>query len=71
MTKTEIKEQLRQEIIQYIETNHLKQSEAAIVFKTQQPNLNKLVKGRLDLFSIDRLITLLLNAGFNVTIIIG
>ncbi len=68
MNEQQIKEYLRQEIINYIEMYGLKQYEAAIKFKTQQPNLNKLIKGHLELFSIDRLMRLILNAGLHINI---
>ena len=68
MSEDEIKEYLRQEIINYIKSNNLKQHEAAVVFRIQQPNLNKIIKGHLNSFSINRLIRLIKNAGMNIVI---
>lgn len=49
-----------------IETRSLKQKEAAELFGVTQPRISDLVRGKVDLFSIDGLVTMLAHAGLHV-----
>ena len=44
----------------------LKQAEAARLFRVSQPRVSDLMKGKIDLFSVDTLIDMLAQAGFKV-----
>jgi len=44
----------------------LKQAEAAKLFRVSQPRVSDLMKGKVDLFSVDTLIDMLAQAGFKV-----
>ncbi len=50
----------------HIETNGLKQVEAARLFGVTQPRVSDLVKGKIHLFSIDTLVDMLAHAGIRV-----
>ncbi len=64
-----IRAELMIEIEKYIKENKLTQSEAAKHFKVDQPRLNKLLKGHIELFTIDKLVSLLSNVNIKVTFI--
>jgi len=51
-----------------IEARGLKQAEAAKMFHVSQPRVSALMKGRIDLFSVDTLIDMLARAGFKVKV---
>jgi len=51
-----------------IEARGLKQSEAARLFHVSQPRVSALLKGRIDLFSVDTLIDMFARLGFKVTV---
>ncbi len=51
-----------------IEDRGLKQAQAAEVFGVTQPRISDLVRGRIELFSIDGLINMLAHAGHEVEI---
>jgi predicted XRE-type DNA-binding protein len=51
-----------------IEDQGLTQAEAARMLGVSQPRVSDLVRGRIDLFSIDKLVTLLAKAGIRVTV---
>lgn len=51
-----------------IEDRNLTQAEAARVFGVTQPRISNLVRGRIDLFSIDTLVDMLARAGIRVEI---
>jgi predicted XRE-type DNA-binding protein len=50
-----------------IEERDLTQAEAARVLGVTQPRVSDLVRGKIDLFSIDMLVNLLAKAGLQVT----
>ncbi len=56
------------EIEQYIQENDLTQDKAAEVMQTTQPYISDIVNGRLERFTIDRLVTMLAAAGRSVTV---
>jgi predicted XRE-type DNA-binding protein len=49
----------------------LSQREAAKLFGVTQPRVSNLVKGRLDLFSLDMLVTMLARAGVRVNLTVS
>ncbi len=61
-----IRSELMIRIEKYIEDNDLTQVEAANNLGIDQPRLSKLLKGRIDLFTIDRLIEMLTNVEISV-----
>jgi predicted XRE-type DNA-binding protein len=52
-----------------IEDRRLTQAEAAKLFGVTQPRISNLVRGRIDLFSIDILIDMLARAGIHVELV--
>ena len=53
---------------QLIEERRLTQAEAARVFGVTQPRISNLVRGRIDLFSIDTLVDMLARVGIRVEV---
>lgn len=51
-----------------IEDRRLTQAEAARVFGVTQPRISNLVRGRIDLFSIDTLVDMLARAGIRIEV---
>jgi predicted XRE-type DNA-binding protein len=49
-----------------IEDRSLTQGEAAKLFRVTQPRISNLVRGRIDLFSIDTLVDMLARAGIHI-----
>ena len=54
------------QIRRLIETRRLTQSAAAKIFGVTQPRVSDLVRGRIDLFSIDTLVDMLARAGVRI-----
>jgi predicted XRE-type DNA-binding protein len=54
-----------------IEERSLTQAEAARLFGVTQPRISNLVRGRIDLFSIDTLVDMLARAGIHVDLVIS
>ena len=54
-----------------IQERKLTQAEAARVFGVTQPRISNLVRGRIDLFSIDTLVDMLARAGVRVEIVVS
>lgn len=54
-----------------IASRKLTQTEAAKLFGVTQPRVSNLVRGRIDLFSIDTLVDMLATAGISVKLAIG
>ncbi|HEX5721005.1 MAG TPA: helix-turn-helix transcriptional regulator, partial [Thermoanaerobaculia bacterium] len=54
-----------------IQDRNLTQAEAARVFGVTQPRISNLVRGRIDLFSIDTLVDMLARAGVHVEIVVS
>jgi predicted XRE-type DNA-binding protein len=61
-----IRSELMTRLRKVIEARGLKQAEAARMFRVSQPRVSALMKGRIDLFSVDTLIDMLDRAGFTV-----
>jgi predicted XRE-type DNA-binding protein len=51
-----------------IESQELKQAEAARLFGVTQPRISDLVRGKIELFSIDALVNMLAHAGHHVEV---
>lgn len=51
-----------------IEARGLRQAEAARLFGVTQPRVSNLIKGKIDLFSVDTLIDMLARAGVKVKV---
>lgn len=58
------------DIKQLIKQRRLTQAKAATLFGVTQPRISDLVRGKIDRFSIDILIGMLVRAGMNVTLAI-
>ena len=54
-------------IIKMVRESEMTQSDAANVFGVTQPRLNQLLKGKIQLFSLDALVNMLASAGMRVT----
>lgn len=54
-----------------IASRKLTQSQAAKLFGVTQPRISNLVRGRIDLFSIDTLVDMLAAAGVSVKLTVG
>jgi predicted XRE-type DNA-binding protein len=54
-----------------IEERSLTQAEAARLFGVTQPRVSNLVRGRIDLFSVDTLIDMLARAGIHVDLVVS
>ena|SRR5579875_3434722 len=61
-----LRAQLMAELKRLIETRKLTQNSAAKLFGVSQPRISDLVRGRIDLFSIETLIDMLTRAGIRV-----
>ena len=57
------------EVRKLIEERKLTQAAAAKLFGVTQPRISNLVRGRIDLFSIDTLVGMLARAGIHVEVI--
>lgn len=53
-----------------IETRRVTQAQAATLFGVTQPRISDLVRGKIDLFSIDTLVDMLARAGFQVDLFV-
>ena len=53
-----------------LEARSLKQAEAATLLGVTQPRVSDLVRGRLDLFSVDNLIDILAKLGVRVKLVV-
>jgi predicted XRE-type DNA-binding protein len=62
-----IRSELMARLASVIEERDLTQAEAARVLGVTQPRVSDLVRGKIDLFSIDMLVNLLAKAGLQVT----
>ena len=53
-----------------IESKRMTQAQAATLFGVTQPRISDLVRGKIDLFSIDTLVDMLARAGFHVDLLV-
>ena len=63
-----VRARLMAEIEKYIRTQRLTQKAAATRLGVTQPRVSNLLRGKIDLFSTDALITMLAHAGLRVDI---
>lgn len=63
-----IRAQLMSEIQRIIEERGLTQTEAGVLFGVKQPRVSDLVRGKIDLFTIDALINMLAHAEIAVRV---
>jgi predicted XRE-type DNA-binding protein len=59
---------LMQRVEKFARQSNMTQSEATSVLGVTQPRLNQLLKGKIQLFSLDALVNMLANAGMRVTL---
>ena len=65
-----LRSELMIEIRKVIEARQLTQAAAAALFGVSQPRISDLVRGKIDLFSIDTLIDMLAHAGVRVSFVV-
>ena len=65
-----VRSELMIQIRKLIERQHLTQAAAAKLFGVTQPRVSDLVRGRIDLFSIDTLVNMLAKAGVRVRLVV-
>ncbi len=65
-----VRSELMIQIRKLIERQRLTQAGAAKVFGVTQPRVSDLVRGRIDLFSIDMLVKMLAQAGVQVRLVV-
>jgi len=65
-----LRSELMVRIADYFEASGLTQAAAAKVLGLTQPRLNALLKGRIDLFSLDALVNVATRAGLNVRLVV-
>ena len=63
-----IRSELMARLTRVIEDEGLRQAEAAQLLRVTQPRVSDLVRGRIDVFSIDTLVKMLSRAGVRVTV---
>lgn len=65
-----IRSELMSQVQKILEARKLTQAGAAKLFGVTQPRISDLVRGRIELFSIDGLINMLARAGVRVSIVV-
>ena len=63
-----IRSRLMIQLSKLIDERNLTQAEAAKLFGVTQPRISNLVRGRIDLFSIDTLVDMLARGGIHVEV---
>lgn len=63
-----IRSELMARLARLIEDRGLTQAEAGKIFGVSQPRISDLVRGKIDVFSIDSLVAMLSKAGLQVTV---
>lgn len=66
-----LRAQLMMEVRRYVEENSLTQVVAARALKTTQPRLNDILKGKIEKCTIDRLVQMLAEVGWHVSITVS
>ena len=69
--RLKIRSDLMIRLTKLIDTRGLTQAQAAELLSVTQPRISDLVRGKIDRFSIDTLITMLDHAGVSVQIVLG
>ena len=70
-TNLKVRSDLMIRLSKLIEARGLTQAQAAALFGVTQPRISDLVRGKIDRFSVDRLIAMLGHAGVRVQIVLG
>ena len=65
-----IRSYLMCEVIHVMESRGLTQKKAAELFGVTQPRVSDLVRGKIDLFSIDMLVNMLASAGVRLSLVV-
>jgi len=65
-----LRSELMTQITDYFATSGLTQADAAKALGLTQPRLNALLKGRIDLFSLDALVNVATKAGLKVRLVV-
>lgn len=65
-----LKAELARRISATIQTRHLTQVQAAEILGIDQPKVSALVRGRLTIFSVDRLLRFLADLGHDIEIVV-
>ena len=65
-----IRSYLMDQVIHVIESRGLTQKKAAKLFGVTQPRVSDLVRGKIDLFSIDTLVNMLASAGVRLSLVV-
>jgi predicted XRE-type DNA-binding protein len=65
-----VRSELMIQLRKLIERRRLTQARAAKLFGVTQPRVSDLVRGRIDLFSIDMLVRMLAQAGVHVRLVV-
>lgn len=63
-----IRSNLMIELVKYIEREKITQAEAARRFGVQQPRISDLKRGKIELFTVDTLISMISRAGMKVAV---
>ncbi len=63
-----IRSELMARLARVIEEREMTQAEAAQILGVTQPRVSDLVRGKIDLFTIDTLVNMLAKAGMRVTV---
>jgi predicted XRE-type DNA-binding protein len=66
-----VRSELMVSLCKIIEPRRMTQAQAARLFGVTQPRISDLVRGKIDLFSIDTLVDMLAIAGFQVSVRVG
>ena len=61
-----LRSRLMMALKEHIEAQHLTQTSAAALFGVTQPRISDLMRGKIDLFTIDTLVNMLAAAGLHV-----
>lgn len=64
----QVRAQLMAEIEKYIQKEKITQADAADLFGVTQPRISDLVRGKIHLFTVDTLISMLTHAGLSVSV---
>ena len=65
-SKLKLQAQLMLAVKKYIKKNNLTQEQAAEIMGVDQPRINKLLSGHIELFTIDKLVVMLERAEIHV-----
>jgi len=63
-----LRAQLMLAIKKHVKNNNLTQAQAAELMGVDQPRINKLLNGQIELFTIDKLVVMLEHAGVHVSL---